>query len=75
MRQFVRPETFDLVLNMFTSFGYFDNRTDDLTVLENMFTSLQPGGVCLIDVLGKEVLVRILQPTISDHLPDCTTLI
>lgn len=30
MRDFVRPGAYDLVLNMFTSFGYFDNKRDDL---------------------------------------------
>src|SRR5438552_18525856 len=29
MRDFVRPEAFDLVLNLYTSFGYFDNKGDD----------------------------------------------
>jgi len=70
MRDFVRPNSFALVLNMFTSFGYFDDRREDMIVLENMFTSLQPGGACLIDVLGKERLAKILQPTSSSLLPD-----
>ncbi len=65
MRDFVRPGAFALVLSMFTSFGYFDDRRDDMTVLQNMFTSLQPGGAFLIEVLGKECLAKILQPTIS----------
>ncbi len=75
MRDFVRPSTFDLVLSMFTSFGYFDDRQDDMTVLENMFTSLQRGGTCLIEVLGKERLAKILQPTISTVLPDGTLMV
>ncbi len=70
MRDFVRPDSFALVLSMFTSFGYFDDRREDLIVLENMFTSLQPGGACLIEVLGKERLAKILQPTSSSLLPD-----
>jgi SAM-dependent methyltransferase len=70
MRDFVRPDSFALVLNMFTSFGYFDDRREDMIVLENMFTSLQPGGPCLIEVLGKERLAKILQPTSSSLLPD-----
>ena len=70
MRDFVRPGAFALVLSMFTSFGYFDDRQDDMTVLRNMFTSLQPGGACLIEVLGKERLAKILQPTISTVLPN-----
>ena len=33
MRDFVRPDTFDLVLSMFTSFGYFDNKREDIALL------------------------------------------
>ena len=65
---------FDLVLSMFTSFGYFDDKGEDVTVLENIFTSLRPGGAFLIDVLGKERLAKILQPTISTSLPDGSIL-
>jgi 2-polyprenyl-3-methyl-5-hydroxy-6-metoxy-1,4-benzoquinol methylase len=54
MRDFVRPERFDLVLSMFTSFGYFDVKEADSIVLSNMFASLKPGGACVIDVVGKE---------------------
>jgi SAM-dependent methyltransferase len=75
MRDFARPGLFALVLSMFTSFGYFDDRRDDMTVLQNMFASLQPGGAFLIEVLGKERLAKILQPTISTVLPDGTLMI
>jgi SAM-dependent methyltransferase len=75
MRDFVRPDSFDLVLSMFTSFGYFDDKGEDVTVLENIFTSLRPGGAFLIDVLGKERLAKILQPTISTSLPDGSILV
>jgi SAM-dependent methyltransferase len=75
MRDFVRPDSFALVLSMFTSFGYFDDKREDVTVLENMFASLQPGGTCLIDVMGKERLARILQPTVSTALRDGSILV
>jgi len=75
MRDFVRPGAFALVLSMFTSFGYFDDRQEDLAVLRNMFRSLQPGGVCLIEVLGKERLAKVFQPTSSTLLPDGAVLI
>ena len=58
MRRFIRPNAFDLVLSLYTSFGYFDERDDDATVLSNMFASLRPGGAMVIDVLGKELLGR-----------------
>jgi SAM-dependent methyltransferase len=75
MRDFVRPSAFDLVLSMFTSFGYFDDKCEDLTVLQNMSASLRPGGTCLIDVVGKEYLARVFQPTKSEALPDGTRLV
>ncbi|GJL60159.1 MAG: hypothetical protein NPIRA03_30160 [Nitrospirales bacterium] len=39
-RDFVRPGEFAFVLNRLTSFGYFQNTHDDLSVLENMFAPL-----------------------------------
>jgi SAM-dependent methyltransferase len=75
MRDFVRPGSFDLVLSMFTSFGYFDNKRDDLQVLGNIFANLRPSGACLIDVMGKERLARILMPTTSEVLADGTKLV
>jgi SAM-dependent methyltransferase len=75
MRDFVRPGSFALALSMLTSFGYFDDKQEDMTVLQNMVTSLQPGGACLIELLGKERLARILQPTNSTALPDGTVMV
>ena len=75
MRDFVRPNSFALALSMFTSFGYFDDRRDDMLVLKNIFASLQPGGVCLFELLGKEHLAKIFQPTVSTDLPDGTTMV
>ncbi|MDQ3403591.1 MAG: class I SAM-dependent methyltransferase [Actinomycetota bacterium] len=56
MREFVERGAFDLIVNMYTSFGYFDDPTDNLTVLRNAYESLAPGGALLVDLLGKEVL-------------------
>jgi SAM-dependent methyltransferase len=75
MRRFVRPSSYDLVLNVFTSFGYFDDRNDDLLVLENVYKSLKPGGAFLIDVMGKEMLARKFQSTISNVLDDGTMVV
>jgi SAM-dependent methyltransferase len=75
MRDFVRPEAFDLAISMFTSFGYFDDKREDLEVLGNILASLKPGGVCLIEAQGKERLARIFQPTTSAALPDGTKVV
>jgi SAM-dependent methyltransferase len=70
MRDFARADAFHLALSMFTSFGYFDDKREDLQVLDNILTSLKLGGVCLIDVMSKERLAGILQPTTCNELPD-----
>lgn len=44
MRDFSRPPTFDLALNLFSSFGYFAEAADDLQVLKNLNASLAPGA-------------------------------
>jgi hypothetical protein len=46
-----------------------------MAVLENMFTSLQPGGTYLIEVSGKERLAKILQSVTSTVMPDGTVLV
>lgn len=56
MLEFTEPGAYDLVINMYTSFGYFTDPGDNLTVLRNIHASLAPGGSVVIDLLGKEVL-------------------
>ncbi len=75
MRRFVRPAAFDLALSMFTSFGYFDDKADDLLVLENVHRSLKPGGTLVMDVVGKEWLAHVFQETTSESLPDGTLFV
>ncbi len=59
MRKFSRAEGFDVVINMFTAFGYFEDLAEDKRVLSNIFSSLRKGGKLIIDVMGKEILARI----------------
>jgi SAM-dependent methyltransferase len=61
MRAFMRPEAFETVINMFTTFGYFEDINDDRKVVKNMYDSLKPGGVFIIDTHGKETLAKIFQ--------------
>ena len=70
MRDFARPGQYDLILNLFTSFGYFDDKEEDVEVLDKIYLNLRPGGACLIDVLGKECLARIFLPALTEVLPD-----
>ena len=52
MRRPFGTRTFDCVLSLFTSFGYFEDRMDHLTVIRNIATSLKPGGTVVLDYLN-----------------------
>jgi SAM-dependent methyltransferase len=70
IRRFERPEAFDLACSLFTSFGYFEDESENLAVLQNAYRSLAPGGVFIIDVLGKEQLARRWLSAICNKLED-----
>ena len=46
---------------MFTSFGYFEDPADDRKVLQNLLTSLKPGGRLLMDVMSREWVIGHFQ--------------
>jgi len=57
-REFIRPNFFDLAVNLYNSFGYFASQDDDLRLVRNVFNSLKKGGCFIIENFGKEVTVR-----------------
>ena len=52
MLDFELGQRFDGVLNLFTSFGYFDRREDHLAVLTGIRRHLKPGGFLILDYLN-----------------------
>ncbi len=70
MRKFSRPGEFDLIFNLFTSFGYFEDETDNAAVLSLMYRNLKQGGCIIMDTIAKEILARVYHPTRSTELPD-----
>jgi SAM-dependent methyltransferase len=75
MRSFVRPDSFHLVCNLFTSFGYFEDPQDDLKVLGNIHRSLHGNGVLVMEMLGKERLARVWQSAMCFDLPDGVVMV
>ena len=61
MHSFCRPASFDLAINLFTSFGYSEDPHDDERVLAHLFESLRPGGALVMELMGKEVIARIFK--------------
>jgi SAM-dependent methyltransferase len=43
---------YDCVFNFFTSFGYFEEPDEHMTVVRNIATSLRPGGSLVLDYLN-----------------------
>lgn len=62
MRKFSRKNKFEAAINLFTSFGFFENQKDDYKVGCNIYRSLKTGGVFLMDLIGKEILARGYRP-------------
>jgi len=61
MRSFRRPDTYDAIINMYTSFSYFEDPQEDCQVVDNACRSLKQGGTFLVETHGKETLARIFQ--------------
>lgn len=61
MREALPGETFDVVLNLFTSFGYFDDEADDRRVVRAAASMLPPGGRFLLEVINGQWVIGNFQ--------------
>jgi SAM-dependent methyltransferase len=57
-RSWSRPGFFDAAVNLYISFGYFEDPADDLLLARNVHESLKSGGSFIIETLGKEIAAR-----------------
>lgn len=62
MRQVPLEGPFDAVVNLFTSFGYFDNDAEHERVLKEIWRLLRPGGRFIVDFLNPEYVRAHLVP-------------
>ncbi|MEK7382858.1 MAG: class I SAM-dependent methyltransferase, partial [Elusimicrobiota bacterium] len=58
MRRVRLAGEFDAAINLWTSFGYFDDPADDLKVLRGVARALKPGGLFLIDLADYAAIRR-----------------
>jgi SAM-dependent methyltransferase len=58
----IRPASMDLTVNLFTSFGYFERDTEHTAALEEMVSTVRPGGWFVIDFLNPAAVRRRLVP-------------
>ena len=58
----VRPRSMDLTVNLFTSFGYFENDAEHASALREMVSTLRAGGWFVLDFLNAATVRRRLVP-------------
>jgi cyclopropane fatty-acyl-phospholipid synthase-like methyltransferase len=63
MRNMYKTNVFDVVVNLFTSFGYFTNENDYEKVFKSVYKSLKPNGLFIIDFLNAEKVKFNIVPT------------
>lgn len=62
------PGKFDLILSLFTSFGYFEEDKENEKVLASVCRSLKPGGVFWLDFLNANNIENNLVPENTSHI-------
>jgi len=70
MREFQAAARYDLVLSLFTSFGYFEDEEDNARVLRRVRESLRPGGCFVLDTMSKERLAAVFSPATCSQMED-----
>lgn len=62
MREPFQGAKFNYVVNLFTSFGYFDDDQEDVNVLKSVVSVLENDGVFVLDYLNANKVVSDLKP-------------
>jgi SAM-dependent methyltransferase len=61
MRKMFCTNCFDYILNLFTSFGYFECERDDKATVNSVYKELKPGGIFVLDFMNtKKVLSNLV---------------
>ena len=72
MRHIVDEEAYDLVVQLFSSFGYFKTKKEDLEVLRNVHKALKQNGWYVLDLINPVYLKKNLIPSSSRIIEDLT---
>lgn len=57
-----QKDQFDCTLNLFSSFGYFETDKENEQVLEEMISTLKPGGKLVLNLINRNWLLGIYRP-------------
>lgn len=70
MRNTFEPNSFDFVLNLFTSFGYFEEEDENFRVIQSVAENLKPKGKLILDYMNSTKAVKNLQNHYGKHIDD-----
>ncbi len=68
IRNFHSEKTFDLVLNLFTSFGYFEKDEENAEVIQKAFDLMNTGGWFVLDYFSKNYILNNLIPITVENI-------
>jgi len=60
MRNVFKQNTFDIVVNLFTSFGYFETNQDEQETINAMALNLKQNGILIIDFMNVKKVIKHL---------------
>ena len=60
MREVIPNQKFEAVFNLFTSFGYFDDNSENLKMLESIHEMLEEEGLLVIDFMNAQNVIENL---------------
>jgi len=60
MRENYQEDTFDIVTNLFTSFGYFEDHKDEQKAINAMASNLKKEGLLIIDFMNAKKIIANL---------------
>lgn len=63
-------ETFDAIVNLFTTFGYFESDTENACVFDSVVKMLKPGGIFVLDYLNAQKVKESYKPSDSGEFHD-----
>ena len=65
MRSVFKENYFDLAVNLFSSFGYFDSEEDNQRAISAMSANLKKGGVLVLDFLNP---IKVISNLVSEEI-------
>lgn len=64
------PETFDAIVNLFTTFGYFRSDEENARVFDSVVQMIEPGGMFVLDYLNASQVRNSYRPKDSGEFYD-----